>query len=108
MARSNRYVAGLIRILLQYPDGKHRLAVIDELEILLKDESRRRIDGWTVPDKFEQSVQRSFQEWGEGYAAFRERDLPDSEALFYPPRGKSAGYWAVYPDRGRRWLERYG
>lgn len=96
--RDNPYVLDLIRVLYPHPAGLHRSKVIDELW------RRRGEKDLNMPKEFEKSVQSAFQQYAGEYATFQKRNAKSSDDIFYAPRGKGAGWWAVRLDRADAWL----
>lgn len=96
--KDNPYVADLIQVLMPHRQGLHRRRVI---EALLKIRVSKKLP---IPEAFEQTVQSSFQGHASEYATFKSRHAPHSDDLFYAPRGKGAGYWAVRIDRATVWM----
>ena len=57
-----------------------------------------------MPEAFDEAVQASFQAYAGEYATFKHRKAKPGDDLFFAPRGKGAGWWAVRRDRAEAWL----
>ncbi len=89
----NPYIADLIRALI--PGPTHRRRVLDIME-------KRRMElGLSIPPRFDAAVQSVYNRFSADSTLGPARD----EALFYSPRGKGSGYWAVNTDRALVWLK---
>ena len=91
LRKGHTYVEDLIRVLLPHKGGLTRGMVLHILE------KNRRDVGLPIPPKFENAVQRAFNQNCLGYSGFDKRNLSDVEAPFYAPGGKGSGVWAVNP-----------
>jgi hypothetical protein len=97
--KEHPYVADLIRILAPYPFGLRRQQVIHYMRCL------RTPAELSVPRKFEAAVQSAFNRHCGESKTFT---LGPEDDLFYWPRGKGEGTWAVHKDRGSGWLKARG
>ena len=96
LKRENPYVFDLIRALAPYLRVSRRGA-LDAVY-------RRRIQmGLPLPKTFDSVVQASLQYYCRDAAEFLSRGAPPEEALFYWPKGRGAGYWALDKDVARQW-----
>ena len=98
-SKEHTYVADLIRFLLPHKGGLSRGLVLHQIE------RQRRTDGLPIPPTFEEAVQSSYNQNCLDSTVFRERGLPDSEAIFYSPGGSGSGTWAVNMEQGLNRLE---
>lgn|SRR6266480_3394682 len=97
---SHPYVVDLIRVLEPHaPRGLARQSVLRTLE------RDRHNAGLSIPPKFEQAVQGSYNRYCIDSNVFKKRNPPESEGLFYSPEGKRSGTWAVNCDRAASWLK---
>lgn len=94
----NRYVLDLIAILYPHKNGLPRRQVINTMW------KRRGQKGVNMPKAFDETIQAAFQAYAGDYAAFKARHAKVEDDLFWPPRGKGAGQWAVRQDRADAWL----
>ncbi len=95
----NPYVLDLVRILYPHERGLPRRQVINTIW------QKRCTKGLNMPDAFDEAVQSSFQAYAGEYATFKRQKRSVSEDLFFAPRGKGAGWWAVRRDKAQAWLE---
>ena len=95
----NPYVKDLIEVLLPHQNGLSRRMVLHTLE------RKRKQAGLQIPEKFEQAVQSAYNQHSVDSTVFTKRGKPESDGLFYSPRGKGSGIWAVYRDKAATWLE---
>ena len=94
------YVLDLIEVLKPYPTrGLARQSVLSKLE------QNRKSEGLPIPQKFEESVQSTYNRYCVDSAVFVKRKAPVSEGLFFSPIGKGAGAWAVNVDRAKDWVK---
>jgi hypothetical protein len=94
----SRYVAELIEALRSCRAGRRRWAVMQSIR------NERTKAGLSIPDNFEDGVEKAFQRHCADSELFKRRkDMPNG-ALFHWPLGKAGGVWAVYPDRADTWL----
>ena len=94
------YVKDLIEVLRPYADGVSRQIVLHKLE-----KDRQRL-GLSIPPKFEQTVQSSYNRYCVNSLVYKRRKAPESEGLFHTPGGKRPVRWAVYPEKAAAWLQR--
>lgn len=95
LKRDNPYVPFLIKVLLPHKQGLHRSYVFKQIE------AERKAKGLSIPPKFEQAVQRRFEDYCSQCRGF---NRPSSDDLFYFPTRKGSGVWAVHIDRATSWL----
>lgn len=96
--RDNPYVGDLIEVLRPHKDGLHRRQIVMALERM------RTSKGLPIPEAFDKTVQSSLQRHASSYAAFKTYNSSAKDDVFYPPRGKGSGYWAVHLGRAAAWL----
>jgi hypothetical protein len=92
------WVADLIMILRGHPEGRSRARVIELLE-------RERLDaGLPMPAKFGETVQNAYNRHADGYSEFNKSKKIGEKPLFFSPKGKHGGVWAVDEDAAAAWL----
>ena len=79
----------IVQVLLSHGRQAPRQWVIEEVE------SRRAVQGHTIPFKFQEVVQSVYNRNCVDYEPFRERNVPDAVALFESPGGKWSGVWGI-------------
>ena len=95
----NPYVADLIEILRPHKAvGLHRSQITRSLQQI------RRKKGLPIAEAMDKAVQSSLQRHAKDYAGFKKRNAPESDDLFYAPKGMGRGYWAVRLDEATAWL----
>src|SRR5262245_45592392 len=94
------YVLYLIKVLWPYRYGLRRADVIERIWAL------REPKGLPMPKNFGETIQSSFNHHTSQSAEFIKRGTGSEEDLFFSPKGKGSGIWAVHPDRAEAWLKR--
>jgi hypothetical protein len=98
--KEHPYLLDLIKTLLPRGlRGDQRPYVIDRLR-----KDRQRL-GLSMPDRFDEAVQSTYNRYCVDSSVFRNRGAPPLEGIFHSPHGKGKGIWAVYPDRAIAWLK---
>lgn len=95
---ANPYVLDLIAILYPHKNGLPRRQVINTMW------RRRGQKGVNMPKAFDETIQAAFQTYAGDYAAFQARRAKLEDDLFFAPRGKGSGRWAVRQARADAWL----
>jgi hypothetical protein len=96
----HRYVADLISVLVNCPASGLSKRTLDDL--LLR---KRKEAGLPIPEKFSETVQSVLNGHTSQSAVFLKSKKGPEEDLFYSPRGKGSGTWAVHQERAISWLE---
>jgi hypothetical protein len=99
LRENHPYLLDLMEVL--RPHGPRGLARSIVLHTLERD---RRTNGLPMPEKFEEAVQSVYNRYCVDSAVFKKRKVRPSDGLFYSPRGKGSGVWAVHLDRATEWL----
>jgi hypothetical protein len=94
----NPYVLDVVRGLAPHPRGLRSMILLDRLR------STRMSMGLPIPRTFDASVQAAVNYHCRDSDVFKDRDAPDSEALFCWPQGKGKGIWAIIADNTRLWV----
>ena len=97
--KKHPWVADLIRVLSPHRCGLQRRLVMEHM---------RSLRGPTVlnsPKEFENTAQSAFQRHCSQSDTFT---LGPEDDLFYWPKGKGAGVWAVHKERASAWLRARG
>jgi hypothetical protein len=92
------YVFDLIAVLAPYPRAQKRTYVLTLLR------SNRTRAGLPIPRTFDDAAQRALEYYCIDSDVFKERKVPESEALFCWPKGKGAGVWGLNRENARRWV----
>lgn len=96
----NPWVLDLIRVLWPYNRfGLRRVDVIDRIRQM------RRPKG-LLPKKSESAIQSAFNRYSEDSLVFQKSGMLSDEAIFFSPKGKGSGIWAVHRDRAEAWLRK--
>lgn len=62
----------------------------------------RQMSGLPMPERFSETVQSALNRYTSQSSQFRGGTDDD---LFYSPKGKGSGTWAVHRDRAAKWLK---
>ena len=84
------YQLRMIRIIPKYPQSIHRSKVFEKIYTELREE------GIEIPAKLEETIQSAYNQYCEGYSAFRKMP-PGTKALF-KSKNKKDGNWSVHPE----------
>jgi hypothetical protein len=94
------YVIDIIRILHGRTFGMRKV----DLDHALKE--KRFADKEPIPRTFEKVVQNVLNNYTSQSNTFRKAKRGPEDDLFYSPRGKRSGTWAVHTERAKAWLKR--
>jgi hypothetical protein len=94
------YVVDLIAVLREHPAGLRRWSVMRAMR------ARRERTGASIPQKFEDEVERAFRRFSANADSIKNRSCSAETALFHKPEGKAGEVWAVFTDRADAWLEK--
>jgi hypothetical protein len=79
-----------------------RWLTMDQLTRRLWD--MRHPSGEKMPKKFVQTVQSTLNQHTSQSSVWRSNGAKPEDDLFYSPKGKGSGTWAVHKDRAAAWL----
>ena len=98
--KEHTYVVDIIKILHGRKFGVRKLDLDDALR------EKRSADGEPIPKTFDKAVQSVLNQYTSQSAEFRKKGRAPRDDLFYSPKGKFSGTWAVRTERARDWLKR--
>lgn len=94
-----RMAADLIKVLRPHRNGLRRWSVMRAMR------GRREAAGRSIPQKFEDDVERVFRRFCAEPAHI---DDAGSDALFYRPQERAGEVWSLFADRADAWLDAHG
>ncbi|MBI3676355.1 MAG: hypothetical protein HY243_07025 [Proteobacteria bacterium] len=92
-------VVDLIAVLREHPAGLRRWSVMRAMR------ARRERAGASIPQKFEDEVERAFRRFSANPESIKNRSCSAETALFHKPEGKAGEVWSVHADRADAWLK---
>ena len=98
--REHTYVVDIIRILHGRKFGVRKADLDDALL------QKRRTDGEPIPQKFAETTQSVLNTYTSQSLVFQSAKRSPDDNLFYSPRGKGSGTWALHTERAKMWLKR--
>jgi len=94
------YVIDIIKLLHGRKWGMRKQDLDDQLL------EKRRADGEPIPKEFAKTVQSILNSYTSQSRIFEGAQKGPEDDLFYSPKGKGSGTWALRSDRAREWLKR--
>jgi hypothetical protein len=67
---------------------------------------KRFTDGEPMPKKFPETIQSVLNNYTSQSLVFQKAGKGTEDDLFYSPKGKGSGTWALHTDRANAWLKR--
>jgi hypothetical protein len=67
---------------------------------------KRFVDGEPMPKKFSETIQSVLNNYTSQSLVFRKAGKTPEDDLFYSPKGKGSGTWALHSERAALWLQR--
>ena len=64
----------------------------------------RKPSGINMPRAFRKTIQSILNQHTAQSSVWRDLGAKQDDNLFYSPRGKGSGTWAVYRDRAEEWI----
>jgi hypothetical protein len=98
--REHTYVIDIIKLLHGRKFGVRKIDLDDQLL------EKRTADGERIPKKFAETTQSVLNNYTSQSLVFQKAGKGPEDDLFYSPKGKNTGVWAVHADRVRAWLRR--
>lgn len=98
-AQGGPWAAFIVRALWDYPLGRERTDVLQAVKV----DARRR--NKNIPATFEQTIQRSFENFNGQSSDF---DRQPSDDIFCYPQGKNVGFWSLKRECASQWMKRHG
>jgi hypothetical protein len=98
--KEHTYVIDMIKILHGRKWGVRKVDL--DAQLLEK----RTADGEPIPRHFDRAVQSVLNQYSSQSAEFRKKKRGPEDDLFYSPKGKFSGTWAVHSERAVAWLKR--
>ncbi len=98
-AHGGTWAAFIVRALWDYPFGRERA---DVLLAVRADAGRRNK---SIPESFEQTIQRSFENFNGQSSDFKRAPSDD---IFCYPKGKNVGFWSLNRELASQWMKGHG
>jgi hypothetical protein len=98
--REHTYVIDIIKLLHGRKWGVRKVDLDDQLL------EKRTADSEPIPKEFAKTIQSVLNNYTSQSSVFRNAGKEPQEDLFYSPKGKGSGTWALHDERARAWLKR--
>jgi 7,8-dihydro-6-hydroxymethylpterin-pyrophosphokinase len=98
--KEHTYVLDIIRILHGRKWGI-RKADLDSMVY-----EKRFADGEPMPREFGKTIQSVLNSYTSQSSVFQKAGRSQDDDLFYSPKGKGSGTWAVHSERAKAWVKR--
>jgi hypothetical protein len=98
--KEHTYVIDIIKILHGRKWGVRKV----DLDAALHE--KRFADGEPIPKTFEKAIQSVLNQYTSQSNEFKKKNKLPEDDLFYSPKGKFSGTWAVHEQRALAWLKK--